>query len=433
MILYSIPYNIHKNIGEYYNYFMNNCVKNDSDYACFIDGDATFTTDHWGHDLEDIISQYPDCGLFSCVTNRVGSKYQRLFEPNSKEWKNNDFGWHRNKGIEVRYKNYNKIIDVSKDIDGAYLSGVMIMIRKKEWKRVGGFKENGMIGIDSDIHERFLKFNLKVHILTGVYLFHWYRGGEQLKKDHLLKPDIPLKHDEDLDESEELPIDIKTLKICVYTVVFGDYDDVKTPIIIDKNLNIDYVCFTDKKDLKDTVFKMRYINRTKNASRKAREIKIKGHKYLKGYDLLIWMDGSMRIIGSLKELIEPFVVCNYDIAMIKHWTRECLYDEAAVVRNAKMDKADLIDKQIAKYRAEKFPQKFGLSATGIFVRWTTINMNAVMDDWYDQIVNFSFRDQLSYDYIRWKHKLNQYFMEQDFIMHNIFLYSKHLKNRKIHE
>ena len=75
MIYYSIPYSTNRNIGAYYNSVMEN-LPNDTDFACFVDGDTIFTTSNFGDQIADVIKKYPDNRFFTCYTNRVGYKYQ---------------------------------------------------------------------------------------------------------------------------------------------------------------------------------------------------------------------------------------------------------------------------------------------------------------------------------------------------------------------
>jgi hypothetical protein len=419
MIITTIPYSTSQNLGEYYNWFMENCVPNDEDFACFVDRDAMFTSTYYHKDLEDLTNKYNECGLFSCVTNRVGSEYQRLFEPDSDRWKNNDMAWHMTYGLLTRERHFSEIIDVSKP-NGAYLSGVVILIRKREWKQVGGFKDTGMLGIDSDIHERFVKKDFKVHILKGVYLYHWYRGGVQKSKEHLTKK--PVQY---IPDSKQHKLNINKARICVYSAVFGEYEQVKNPLSFSKNLNIDYHLFTDNKQLNTGIFNRIHIDLNDSPVRKARYIKTQIHNILTGYDIYFWIDGSMRIIKDLDTMLEPFIHANYHMAMIKHWDRNCLYHEASIVKSSKIDKDITIDKQISRYRKEGFPAKFGLTATGIMIRRNTEFINSAMNQWWNEINTNSHRDQLSFDYIRWKYGIDLYHMERKFVIDNYFQQNKH--------
>lgn len=75
MIYYGIPYDQDKNIGVYYNRFMS-ILPEETDFACFVDGDTIFTTPFYGKQIDEITKKNPDCGLFYAVTNRIGCPWQ---------------------------------------------------------------------------------------------------------------------------------------------------------------------------------------------------------------------------------------------------------------------------------------------------------------------------------------------------------------------
>jgi hypothetical protein len=52
MTYYFTPYATDKDIGSYYNKCME--LLQDNDYACFVDGDARFTTNYFGSHIEEI-------------------------------------------------------------------------------------------------------------------------------------------------------------------------------------------------------------------------------------------------------------------------------------------------------------------------------------------------------------------------------------------
>lgn len=168
MIHTYIPYTpkeLGNNLGWSYNNFMELLPEND--WACFLDHDATFTTRYWYHQLEDIIKKHPDVGLYTCLTNRIGN-FQQLVSGVDKE--NHDIKYHRQIGKQLQDDYYNDVFSITNP-----LSGVIILISKKTWKTVGGFID-GFLGVDNDIHKKCLDNNIKVGLMGGVYVYHWYRG-----------------------------------------------------------------------------------------------------------------------------------------------------------------------------------------------------------------------------------------------------------------
>jgi hypothetical protein len=173
-IYYSIPWDTDKDIGKYYNAFMN--IIGENDYACFIDADSCFTTCFYGKQIEDIVNKYPECGFFTAVTNRLGNPTQL-----AGKWDSDDIKEHRIFGEQLAKEKYDKIKSISIGC------GVLILISKKVWKKIGGFKETGILGVDNYLYIEACKKGEKIYLMTGVYLYHWYRGGNRGDVKHLLK------------------------------------------------------------------------------------------------------------------------------------------------------------------------------------------------------------------------------------------------------
>jgi len=171
MIYYSIPYDVNKNIGKYYNSFMS-LLPSNNDWACFIDGDAIFTTSKFGTQLNDIINKYQNVGVFVAVTNRIGCSWQKAPEVNADI---NDMSYHREIGNVLYKTKYNLCEDVTYKTN--YLSGVMFLIKKSVWEKIGRFKDKGILGVDNDLHIKCQNNNILVYKMEGVYVYHWYRNN----------------------------------------------------------------------------------------------------------------------------------------------------------------------------------------------------------------------------------------------------------------
>lgn len=177
-VFHCIPWNSEKFIGKSYNQFMNLIGSND--WCCFLDGDAVHTSSFFGKRIEEVIENNPKYSLFTCYTNRIGCPYQ--IAPNVNK-NNNDQSYHRNFGENLWNSFGSEVVEIT---NNQLLSGVLILIKKSAWESVGGFKEVGMLGVDNDIHVKFQKSGLKVGLMKGIYVQHWYRGGNINDKKHLL-------------------------------------------------------------------------------------------------------------------------------------------------------------------------------------------------------------------------------------------------------
>ena len=161
-----------ENLGNTYNQYMS--LVGDDGWACFLDHDAMFTTEDWYKQLENIIAENPEYDLFSACTNRVGNPGQRIAGLDE----THDIMYHRGIGKRLQSQGGTDVNDVT---NSHCISGVVMIVSKKAWKKVGGFKA-GFLGVDNDFHQRIAKAGLKVGVAKGLYVYHYYRAdGKGLK------------------------------------------------------------------------------------------------------------------------------------------------------------------------------------------------------------------------------------------------------------
>ena len=165
-----------KDIGKAYNRYMDRVP--DNDWVCFVDHDAMFTTPDWQKQLYDIINANPDYSCFTVVTNRIGNPGQRFA---GVDQNNHDIKYHREIGELAQNQFGTEVKDITNE---HLLSGVVILIKKLVWKEVGGFDEVGFLGVDNHFHAKLKIKGKKVGLMKGVYVYHYYRAGE----NETLKP-----------------------------------------------------------------------------------------------------------------------------------------------------------------------------------------------------------------------------------------------------
>ena len=206
------------------------------------------------------------------------------------------------------------------------------------------------------------------------------------------------------------------MKVAIYTSIFGAYDE-----LIDEQFispSIDYICFSDI-EYSSKIWKV--IKSTpiyEDSNRNAKKYKILPHRYLKDYDVSIWIDGNIKVINDPTKLIDknPYKVFDHNQNVLD--PRDCIYKEANAiiylgnenmkrtpekgVKNYK-DSPNLIVNQVKRYQEEGYPANNGLATNSIILRWH--NQQSVIDlmeDWWQEIKHNSKRDQLSFDYVCWK-------------------------------
>jgi len=362
MIYYSVPFDAAKNIGAYYNAFMR-LLPTDDDFACFIDRDAMFTTPNYGVQIQEIVKQNHDCGLFTAVASRIGCNYQR-----AGNWETDDMNEHMRIGAGIQQQHRLTTTDITVDAETNPLGGVLILIRKSTWKKAGGFPESGMLGIDNSIHRSVAATGEKVLLMNGVYLYHWYRGGNVRDKKHL---------------------ETKT----IYTAIFGNYDTLKDPAVVNHSWN--YVCFTDNPSLKSNVWRIVHVP-SSTPILTAGRYKILFHQFIKSQHV-VWVDASISINCDPETLIGTA-----DFMLMKHPHRSCIYEEARACIKLRKDDESIINAQVNRYRSEGYRNSSGLVATGIIYRKATKQINKFCEQWFSEVERGSIRDQLSFNYVAWK-------------------------------
>ena len=211
-------------------------------------------------------------------------------------------------------------------------------------------------------------------------------------------------------------------KYLVYTCVTSDYDKIRK-VLGKQDPNIDFVCFTDRVqkqiDLRAQtgwIF-MPIPTDLKNLDcrRQARMVKIGIYKYIKGYDGYLWIDAPIIIIGNIGEFIKqhPFSE-NQNIYVSKHYMRDCVYQEFAQVLRLNKDRHACVYEQYQKYHNMGYPKHAGMAETSILYR-NCIDLKVQVHStyWADEVLNFSYRDQLSFNWAAWTTKTPITYINED--------------------
>lgn len=193
-------------------------------------------------------------------------------------------------------------------------------------------------------------------------------------------------------------------EIVVYTAISGDYDELRTPSVINKNA--DYVCYTDNSRIKSDFWEIREFPKNNlDSVRKARNVKIRPHLYLEGYKFSIWIDGNLDIIGDIDTLMNNFQKQKYKLMTFKHPERNCIYKEAERCIYFQNEDPFIINKQIEAYTEDGLPKEVGMVETNVLLReHNDERVIESMEKWWLEVEKYSRRDQLSFNYVFWKYQ-----------------------------
>jgi len=222
-------------------------------------------------------------------------------------------------------------------------------------------------------------------------------------------------------------------KKVVYTSVFGNYDDVVEPKLPE---GWDWKCFSEQNSLPI------YEDNMRNAKR----YKILPHRFLKEYEISIYIDGNYIIKRDVNELVDRYLndvnaVFHNHNSQPAYDKRNCIYDEARTIlmfgeKNMKItpergmknykDNPEIIVNQMKRYTNDNYPEQNGLITGGVILRrHNEKDCIKVMEDWWKEIRYGSKRDQLSFNYVAWKNKFKFNYMNSDCRDNSYFYLDKH--------
>ena len=196
-------------------------------------------------------------------------------------------------------------------------------------------------------------------------------------------------------------------KIAVYTCITGNYDSLRKHRN-SRNPDIDFICFTDNPSLlfNDNGWTIKPIPQDLLGLSKIKQqrlVKILPHRYLKGYDLSLWVDGNIEIRCDVDDFLKSLDFEKFHFYTRKHPSRDCIYEEARSILGFGKDSPQIVNPQIEEYRKEGYPEHFGLAETCIIARkHNEVDCQILDNKWASELTGKSHRDQLSFDYSRWK-------------------------------
>ena len=208
------------------------------------------------------------------------------------------------------------------------------------------------------------------------------------------------------------------MKKAVVTALIGDYDKLQKPKQF--GLDWDYYCFTNT-NFNDGFWKVVKLDCDNNV-KNAREVKTQAFRYLEDYDLILWHDANMQINCNLNEFVKKYH--NNKFTIMKHPVRNCVYKEAEACIILNKDDKNIIENQISEYKEEGFRENVGMVASGVFIYNVLPDVTEFLNEWWEEISEYSRRDQLSFNYIADKLGFEYNLMPYD-ILSGEFIYYSH--------
>jgi len=140
-------------------------------------------------------------------------------------------------------------------------------------------------------------------------------------------------------------------------------------------------------------------------------------------DIVIRMDWSARLLreDSIERLIEQCPEA-FDIVCFEHPERSDIYEEAeyCIENNIPKYKGLPLREQVNCYKHQWHPEWFGLSATGLLIMKYSKEVESMLEQRWDECINWSRQDQLSFDYLVWLLDIEREWLD-DNLRHNEYI------------
>jgi hypothetical protein len=182
MIWFFTPYAFNKKLFEAFDAYMN-LITDNNDWVCTLDGDTAFLCSDFGHHMQEYVNKYPDTGIFTSYVSR--SRTPWMMPPNH-IFNNTNIIDHKQKA-EWHFKNQH--LDVS-EINTRVI-GCLMLMKKSTWLLIRDEVaekciDKEILSVDTIISKTVIEKGLKLRLMKGIYIFHYYRHLEGANsKKHL--------------------------------------------------------------------------------------------------------------------------------------------------------------------------------------------------------------------------------------------------------
>ena len=186
-------------------------------------------------------------------------------------------------------------------------------------------------------------------------------------------------------------------RVAIYSAITNGYDSLKLPERLDPDF--DYVLFTDSPAPDTGIWEIRpIVFFHSDLTRAARFVKTHPHTLLQEYDVAVWIDSNIMILGDLDPLIRQVMASEAALGAIPHPSRESVYEEVVSCSNRGKDEISVMEEQIEKYRSEPFSHSDLIESNFLVFNLRHEKIKDLLDAWWREIDLHSRRDQLSLNY-----------------------------------
>jgi hypothetical protein len=190
---------------------------------------------------------------------------------------------------------------------------------------------------------------------------------------------------------------MRPMSPCVYTVLLGQYEQLnEQPVAHESDWR--FICFTDDPTLTSTTWQVRLVEPlfAADLSRSQRQIKHLAHRFLPEHDVSLYIDNSVLMKVPPEEILAQWPLTS-GFALCAHSFRETVLDEfLEVLRLGYDDQARLLEhlNHVQWHHPDVLAAKPMWSGV-MLRRHHEPKIKAAMELWFQHVLRYSRRDQLS--------------------------------------
>ncbi|MEV7693151.1 glycosyltransferase domain-containing protein [Microbacterium sp. NPDC089189] len=187
------------------------------------------------------------------------------------------------------------------------------------------------------------------------------------------------------------------MSVCVYTVLLGGYDALLAQPVRAES-DADFICFTDDPDLTSDTWRIELVDPRfpQDIHRSSRVVKILGDPRLEQYEATLCIDATVRLKSRPEDILAEWLGDGTDMALAQHSFRETVLDEFDEVVRLNYDDRARVHEQLIDYSIA-YPEVLDARPHwgGMIARRRTPAVAGAMRLWFDHVLRYSRRDQLS--------------------------------------
>ena len=196
------------------------------------------------------------------------------------------------------------------------------------------------------------------------------------------------------------------IKLVIYTTLLGDKEPLGNPLSdiqdTSTDLDISYVCFTDSNTLTSETWELKPINMyLLSADKMCRQAKALPHEFFPDHQYSLWIDNIVKL-KRLPRAADLNTNNKFLFKLFVHSGRSNLFEEACAIHGLGYETSETVLNQMEHYsKFVNLSSVSPLSTTTVIIR--EHHHPRVIEfgkTWWSQILNFSKRDQLSFDFVR---------------------------------